>query len=307
MNPYDPQGEESYRAPLGISAFYCKRLTLKGYTVRNTGNWAHRICDSVDVRAENLTVLAGHDGFHINGCDNVRIEKCTFKTGDDCIAGFDNSSVEVKDCYLNTACSGFRFAGTDVEIARCTLKGPGEFGFRGSLSKEDKIAGAPSCKAERNNMLSFYTYYSDSTHPVRKNASRIRISDCTADDADRFLHYNYGNEQWQRGKPMTDITFERVKATRVKLPICLWGDRDVPVRLTLKDCEISFSRQPDEFIRGSFIRGIVLDGVRVAGVNGPLLRLWNSEAVRPVLEVKGLEGVGSEIVTASGPWKVDGI
>ena len=307
MNPFDPQGEEFYRGPHGISAFDCKRLTLKGYTLRNTGNWAHRICDCDDVRAENLTVLAGHDGFHMNGCNHVTIEKCTFKTGDDCIAGFDNAGVEVKDCYLNTACSGFRFAGTDVEIAHCTLKGPGQFGFRGSLSKEDKIAGAPSGKAKRNNMLSFFTYYADGTHSIRENACKIRISDCTADDTDRFLHYNYGNEKWQRGKPMTDITFERVKATRVKFPISLWGDKDVPVSLTLKDCEIGFDRQQDEFIRGSFIRAIVLDGVKVAGVKGPLLRLWNSETGRPKIEIKRLDGIGGEMVPASDSWKVGGI
>ena len=307
MNPYDPIGEEFYRGPQGVSAINCRRLTLKGYTLRQTGNWAHRIADTSDLLVEDVTCEAGHDGVHINGCDGVVIRRCTFKTGDDCVAGFDNNDVVVEDCYLNTACSGFRFAGTGVKIRRCTLKGPAEFGFRGSLSKEDKAAGAPSGKAKRNNMLSFFTYYSDGTHPVRNNAGKIEISDCTSDDTDRLLHYNYGNEKWQRGKPMTDITFRNVKATRIKMPVSAWGDKDVPVKLTFQHCEIGFSKPQEEFVRGSFIDSVELQNVKVEGVNGPLVRLWNAEAGTPDVKVKNLVGVGSDVIPATTPWSVRGI
>ena len=307
-NPYDPIGEEFYRGPQGISAINCKRLVLKGYTIRQTGNWAHRIADTTDLLVENVTCEAGHDGVHVNGCDNVTIRKCVMKTGDDCVAGFDNSNVLVEDCYLNTACSGFRFAGTGVTIRRCKLKGPAEYGFRGSLSKEDKVAGAPSGKAKRNNMLSFFTYYSDGTHPVRRNAGKIEIVDCTSDDTDRLLHYNYGNEQWQRGKPMTDISFQNVRATRIKMPVSLWGDGDVPVRISFKDCEIAFSAPQKEFIRGAYISAIDLDNVKVSGVeNAPLLRLWHADALRPVVRIGNVVGVGGEVKQAETAWNVKGI
>ena len=307
-NPFDPIGEELYRGPQGVSAINCKHLVLKGYTIRQTGNWAHRIADTTDLLVENVTCEAGHDGVHVNGCDDVTIRNCIMKTGDDCIAGFDNTNVLVEDCYLNTACSGFRFAGTDVNIRRCTLKGPAEYGFRGSLSKEDKAAGAPSGKAKRNNMLSFFTYYSDGTHPVRRNAGRIEISDCVSDDTDRLLHYNYGNEKWQRGKPMTDITFRNVRATRIKMPISLWGDRGVPVRLMLKDCEIGFSVPQEEFIRGAYISAVELENVKVTGgVNGPLVRLWHADECKPAVRVENAEGVGSKIVPTDADWKVKAI
>lgn len=130
-NPYDPIGEEFYRGPHGVSAIECRNLVLRGYTIQNTGNWAHRIADTKGLVVENLTVLAGHDAVHVNGCDDVRIADCVFKTGDDCVAGFDNERVVVENCYLNTACSGFRFAGYDVLIRKCTLKGPAESKVRG--------------------------------------------------------------------------------------------------------------------------------------------------------------------------------
>ena len=124
-------------------------------------------------------------------------------------------------------------------------------------------------------MLSFFTYYSDGTHPVRQNAGKIEIVDCTSDDTDRLLHYNYGNERWQRGKPMTDISFRNVRATRIKMPVTAWGDRDVPVRVSFKDCEIGFSMPQKEFMRGAYISAVDLENVKVTGdIDGPLLRLW---------------------------------
>ena len=306
-NPFDPIGEEFYRGPQGVSAINCRRLVLKGYTIRQTGNWAHRIADTEELLVENVTCEAGHDGVHVNGCDGVVIRNCVMKTGDDCVAGFDNTKVLVEDCFLNTACSGFRFAGTDVTIRRCTLQGPAEYGFRGSLSKDDKAAGAPSGKAKRNNMLSFFTYYSDGTHPVRQNAGRIEIVDCTSDNTDRLLHYNYGNEKWQRGKPMTDVTFRNVKATRIKMPVSAWGDRAVPVKVAFVNCEIGFKTPQPEFIRGSFISSVELENVRVTGVNGPLVRLWNAEALRPAVKTVNVTGVGDDVVTATTPWSVRGI
>jgi len=306
-NPFDPIGEEFYRGPQGVSAINCRHLVLKGYTIRQTGNWAHRIADTSDILVEDVTCEAGHDGVHINGCDGVTIRKCVMKTGDDCVAGFDNSDVLVEDCYLNTACSGFRFAGTNVKIRRCTLKGPAEHGFRGSLSKEDKMAGVPSGKAKRNNMLSFFTYYSDGTHPVRRNAGKIEIVDCTSDDTDRLLHYNYGNEKWQRGKPMTDITFRNVRATRIKMPVTAWGDKKVPVRIDFANCEIEFSVPQREFICGSYIESVRLENVTVKGVEGPLVRLWNGEALTPAVSVSKSKGIGTDVAPTAEAWRVRGI
>lgn len=307
MNPYDPVGEEFFRGPQGISAINCKRLTLKGYTIRQTGNWAHRIADTTDLLVEDVTCEAGHDGVHVNGCDNVSVRRCVCTTGDDCIAGFDNANVLVEDCFLNTACSAFRFAGTDVMIRRCTVRGPAKFGFRGSLSKADKVAGAPSGKAPRNNTLSFFTYYADGTHPIRRNAGNIVIEDCTSDDTDRLLHYNYGNERWQRGKAMTDITFRRVKATRVKMPAAAWGDKDVPIRLAFENCDFDFSVSVPEFVRGAAITEILMRNVKISGVDGPLVRLWNADVLKPEVKASEMKGVKPDVVPADGQWMVKGI
>ena len=297
-NSYDPEGEEQYRGPLGINAIECKRLVFRGYTTVDTGNWAHRLADVQDFVFDRVTCLGGHDAVHFNGCDGVLIENCTFKTGDDCVAGFDNHRVTVRNCYINSSCSAFRFAGNDVLVENCTIKGPGEWGFRGRLTKEQKMAGAPTPPGSslgRKNMLSFFTYYADGTHPIRDFARRIVLRDCTVENTDRFLHYNYNNEQWQRGVPMTDITFERVKAKGIKLPLCACGASgyDVKLKLTLKNCEIDFADEVEAFIRGSDIGEIVLDNVRVSGVKGPMLILKGGD--EPVIRRNNFTGTDGDV------------
>ena len=50
---------------------------------------------------DGVTCLGGHDAVHFNGCDDVLIQNCTFKTGDDCFSGFDNHRVTVRGCGLS--------------------------------------------------------------------------------------------------------------------------------------------------------------------------------------------------------------
>ena len=123
---YDPLGEEGFRGVHGIAAHDCDNLELRGYEIRNTGNWAHSFWRCRDVAFSGLTILGGHDGIHFCSCDRVAIDHSTMKTGDDCVAGFDNEDVTVRDCDFNTACSAFRFGGRRVLVERCRAHGPGE-------------------------------------------------------------------------------------------------------------------------------------------------------------------------------------
>jgi polygalacturonase len=113
QNCYDSEGEEHYRGPHAINMWYCENITLRGYTVRDSANWAHAIQNSQNITVKGITVLAGHDGFDVRTCDNISIEDCTFKTGDDCIAGFDNIDITVRNCY-------FERNGTISKFARRT-------------------------------------------------------------------------------------------------------------------------------------------------------------------------------------------
>ena len=245
-NCYDPDGEEKYRGPHAITVLKSENILLKGYTIVNSANWGHNIWCCKQINCMNVTVKGGHDGIDFFGSEQVRLSDCNCYTGDDCIAGFDNKDVLIENCILNSSCSAFRFCGTNVLINNCNVYGPGEFPHRNSLSLQEKADGVNIGKNElknyRHNMLSFFTYYADMRLVFRHKPSNIVIKNCSVNNCDRFLHYNFsGSERWQSNMPLSDIRFENVKASGTVLPINLYGDKNDKVSLYVRNSEINFS------------------------------------------------------------------
>ena len=82
----------------------------------------------------------------------------------------------------------------------------------------------------------------------------------------------------------------------------------VPVRLAFKDCEIGFSVPQEEFIRGAYIAAVELDNVKVSGgVNGPLVRLWHAEEMKPTVRAGNVTGVDAVVRPSDAPWAVNAI
>ena len=278
-NTYDELGEENYRGPHGMTFFECSNILLEGYTIRNTGNWAHNLAFAENVLMKGVTVLAGHDGVHFRGSTNVTIRSCEFYTGDDSVAGFANTNVLVEDCVLNSACSAFRSGATNMLVRKCRMYGPGRYCFRGSLTKEEKAASVPSATAgHRTNMLSAFTYFADFSYPIREQPGSILIEDCAIDMADRFLHYNFsGNETWQKNRPLESITFRNITATGISMPINAYGSEDVPLKLAIENTTIGIRKGADlrALIHAAHFDTIRLCGVRISGFRGDcLVRTW---------------------------------
>ncbi len=298
-NSYDEIGEEHYRGVHGISMYHCKGLEFSGYTIKDTGNWAHCGYFCKGLSFKNITVLAGHDGVHTGACDNVTVENCKMYTGDDCVAGFDILGLVVKNCIFNTACSCFRLGGTNVLIEDCVLVGPPKYCFRGSLTKEQKRDGAPS-ETGRKTTLSAFTYYSDFTLKVRNIPENIVMRNCSFENLERFLHYNFsGNEPWQLGCSLKSIAFENVKAKNVGMSLCAYGDPKRPVNITMSGCEFSFITEQSEFIRTAHFEKIALDNVTIQNANGNAVKSWGGNGE---LAADNVSGVSIGITDATEPF-----
>lgn len=288
-NCFDEVGEEYYRGPHGISITNCKNVTLKGYTVRHAGNWANMLQDSSNILAENLTVYAGHDGIHGTTCDDLIIRNCHFYTGDDCIGGFDYKNVLIEDCELNSACSALRVGGTDILVQRCYAFAPALHKFRGRMTMEDKRAGLNSNDTDRvkpgfedapprNNMLSFFTYYSDHTVKIRNTPGNIVIRDCVIKGSDSFLHFNFsGNEMWQNNRPLTSISFENVKVSGIASPLIVYGDEKECLKLSMRNFEFSFREGMEDttFMYMANVGVLDMENVTVHNAeNAAFIKMW---------------------------------
>lgn len=302
MNCFDPQGEEDYRGPHGMTFYNCKNVELRGYTIQQTANWAHWLLFSENIIMTDVQTLAGHDGVDFFSCNNIVVRNCVFHTGDDCIAGFGNLNVHVSDCLLNSSCSAMRFGATNALIERCRMVGPGRYCFRGSLTKEEKAASAPSALVgHRNNMLSAFTYYADYSMPIPVQPGNILIADCEFENADRFLHYNFsGNEVWQRYRPLDSIEFRNIKATNVAMPINAYGTEEVPLSLVLRNIDMTVKEEMADksLIHACHYKSIVIDGLKVEGSVGNLICKWSDGPI----QIRNLHGAPDTVVTTDEPF-----
>ncbi len=278
---YDKTGEEGYRGPHGINMYYCNNIHMSGYVIENCGNWAHLMfyCKNIDIK--NVEVYGGHDGAHFRGSKNICVENCIFYTGDDCIAGFNNINMIVKDCEMNTACSAFRLGGTNVLIEKCHMFGPAKYVFRGSLNDKEKETGILDNENsnKRYNMLSAYTYFSDFAQKIELQPANIIMNNCKIENADRFIHYNFsGNEYWQSNKPLKNITISNTDANNIIMPLTMYGSCEEPLCAEIINSNISFSKSYREpyMIMAANYSNITLKNVNIGGFNGQyVVKSWS--------------------------------
>ena len=172
-----------------------------------------------------------------------------------------------------------RFGGTNAYVERCRMYGPGKYCFRGSLTKEEKAASAPSAlEGHRSNMLSIFTYYSDYSMPIPVTPGNIIIADCVFENADRFLHFNFsGNETWQRYRPLNSIEFRNITATDIRMPINLYGKKGEEVSLTLRNVDVNLNgvMENKSLIYACNYKDITLDGVNIVGKLSSVVKKWS--------------------------------
>ncbi|MBO7176879.1 MAG: right-handed parallel beta-helix repeat-containing protein, partial [Clostridia bacterium] len=262
QNCFDEQGEEHYRGPHAINMWYCDNITLRGYTIRDSANWAHAIQNSRHIKAQGLTVLGGHDGFDVRSCDDILVENCHFETGDDCIAGFDNIDVTVRGCYFNCACTMLRFGATNMLVENCQGTAPATYGFRGHLSAEEKKGRAATTEKCRHSCHGVFLYYCDNRAAVRQTPGNITIRNCRFTNPNSILRLPFGHI-WCCNRSLADISFESCTFDGICAPIQLTCPEEEPLTLRMTDCAVigreGYADIP--FIEGQNLKSVALSRV----------------------------------------------
>ena len=252
---YYPGGEEHFRGPMGMVFSRCRGVTLRGYTYRNAANWCHQLDSCVNVQMDHVTVLGGHDGINIHHCTNVRIEACDFRTGDDCIAGYDAENIVVRDCGLNTSCNSFRLGGRNLLVENCRFWGPGEYPHR--------VSG-------RHNTQNAFAYYCFRYDVNRFDSENWVIRNCTFENLDNLIYYNFGGDWNHDARPLRDLTLEHAKITGLCATPQVTTLPESPITLTLRDVSLTWREGLPKTgaIRTSRGVKLILEDVTIQGVNG---------------------------------------
>ncbi|MBQ7639211.1 MAG: right-handed parallel beta-helix repeat-containing protein [Clostridia bacterium] len=243
QNCYDPDGEENYRGPHGIFLSNCENVTLRGYTIRHSGNFMHQLDACENVSMTDVTCLGGSDGIHLHFCKNVIIERCVFRTGDDCIAGINIKNLHVNNCVLNSSCQAFRIGGTDILAENCHVYGPGYYPHRMTIVKS-KTDILPR-EAGRHDLISLMIFFASETFPAEEHSRNIVFKNMIVENAGHVLEYSADSPgALQLGDRLRDLTFDNVRFTGLLRSSRVDGAADELLRINMKNVTAGFVDGP---------------------------------------------------------------
>ncbi len=110
-------GSRPPTGPRVIEFIRCRNVLLENIKVTNKGRWTiHPLyCKNVIIRGLDIrTTGPNADGIDPDSCDKVLITKCTFETGDDCIAIKSGKNQQAVD--IGIPCQ-------NVTVTKCTMLG----------------------------------------------------------------------------------------------------------------------------------------------------------------------------------------
>ena len=114
-------GADHQLRPNFVQPYHCRNVLIEGVTFVNSPMWIFNpvLCQNVTVRGVTVSSHGpNNDGCDPESCRDVLIEKCTFDTGDDCIAiksgrnadgrriGVPSENIIIRDCQMKDGHGG---------------------------------------------------------------------------------------------------------------------------------------------------------------------------------------------------------
>jgi polygalacturonase len=253
-------GEGGFLRPNFIQPYRCQNVLIEGVKIRNSPMWEIHpvLCANVTVRGVDiLSHGPNNDGCDPESCSNVLIERCTFDTGDDCIAlksGRNDDGRRVNVPIEN------------VIVRDCVMKD----GHGGVVIGSEISGGARHIFAERCRMDSPQL---DRALRLKTNSVRggtiehVYMRDVTVGQvAEAVVTVNFFYEEGDAGKfPPTvrDVEVRNVTSRKSQYVLLLRGYAHDPVRdVRLVDCTFDNVEKPDVL---EAVQDIALTNVRING------------------------------------------
>ena len=138
-------GEGSSLRPNFIQPYRCRNILIEGITIRNSPMWEIHPVLSSNITVRGVTIVShgpNNDGCNPESCRDVLIERCSFDTGDDCIAlksgrnndgrrvGVPVENVIVRDCTMKDGHGGVTIGSEisggarNIFAERCRMDSP---------------------------------------------------------------------------------------------------------------------------------------------------------------------------------------
>jgi polygalacturonase len=253
-------GDGGYLRPNFIQPYRCQNVLIEGIRIRDSPMWEIHpvLCTNVTVRSVDISSHGpNNDGCDPESCRDVLIDRCTFDTGDDCIAIKSGRNEDGR--RLNVAAE-------NVVVRDCVMKD----GHGGVVIGSEISGGARNVFAERCRMDSPQL---DRALRIKSNSVRggtiehVYMRDVTVGQvAEAIVTVNFFYEEGDAGKfpPIVrDVEVRNLTSRKSQYGLLLRGYGHDPVSdVRVIDCTFENVEKPDVL---ESVKDIVLTNVKVNG------------------------------------------
>jgi len=279
-NSIDPIGEQGHRGAHGINLHRCRNIMLEGYRIANAGNFSHAVFFCENLAMRKVHVQNGKDGLNVRGTSNIHVSGCLFETIDDCVAGYGNQNVVIRDSRFTTFSHGIRFSASNMLVEDCHFYGLDFLPFPGPETMAEREAGivreAGTVPCDRMQAM-FLNMYNKHL-PLPGKAEHVVFRHCRVENVKRAVKYHVSeSNDWQSGNPLRDLHFEHVEFSGIEVPLTVIGTADGPLTLTMENVSFRFREgfQHQPFLRAGHCKLIRLKNVSLpTATQGPLIQTW---------------------------------
>jgi polygalacturonase len=228
-------GEGKYLRPSFIEPYNCRNVLIRGLKIINSPMWEIHpvLCENVTVEDVHIDSHGpNNDGCNPESCRNVLISRCTFNTGDDCIAIKSGRNADGR--RLNTPSE-------NIIIRGCKFAdGHGGVTIGSEMSGGVRNVYVEDCEMESPTLYSALRIKSNAVRGgvvenIHLRNIRVGLVDRAVVDVDLFY------EEGRNGKflPLIrNVSIEGMTVETCKVALNLVGYDDAPLRdFTLKDCD----------------------------------------------------------------------
>ncbi|HEX7977134.1 MAG TPA: glycoside hydrolase family 28 protein [Gemmatimonadaceae bacterium] len=257
-------GVDAFLRPQFIQPYHCRNVLIEGVTIRNSPMWEINpvLCTNVTVR----DVTIDSHGPNNDGCDpessrDVLIERCSFNTGDDCIAIKSGRNADGRRINVPSE---------NIIVRDCEMRD----GHGGVTIGSEISGGVRHVYAERNKMDSPNL---DRALRLKNNAMRggvlehIYARDLTVGQlADAVLQVDFLYEEGPNGNyppVVRDVELMRVTSQKSNYALYLRGYEKATIDdIRIIDCTFDSVAKPDvvEHVTRLVERNVTVNGQKVS-------------------------------------------
>ena len=241
-----------------IQFFGCSAVCVDGLRLRNMPFWGVHVLYSQDVTVKNIDVKSNNsnnDGIDVDSSQNVRIEHCTFRTKDDCIAvksgrdadgrrvGRPSENIVIRECDMIDGGSSGVAVGSEMSGGVRNL-----YVFRCAMQRVDSVLNVKS-NLDRGGLV-----------------ENIRVWNVGVGRCSRLLRITTNYHSYAGGNfvpILRDIAMDDIRCDRAEIAFDLIGVPATPIReISVRDVRVNYA---DRALRLEHAEQITFERVVVNG------------------------------------------